>query len=82
MCYPILLKKFDLANEEMMNTFLYTVIPFAESSFDYLLLLVADDEGKVLPNAIKFPKRLFKYLDNVINLRKEEEMEHIEFRCI
>lgn len=76
LCYPILLKKFDLANEEMMNTFLYTVIPFAESSFDYLLLLVADDEGKVLPNAIKFPKRLFKYLDNVINLRKEEEMDY------
>lgn len=76
-CYPILLKNFDLSNEEMMNKFLYTAIPFAESSYDYLILLIADSTGKIFPNAIKFPKRLFQYLYSAINLGSEEEMDYL-----
>lgn len=74
-CYPILLRNFDPGNDEMMNDFLITTIPFAESPYDYLLLLMTNDTGEVIPNAIKFPKKAFKYLYNVINLGYEEEMD-------
>lgn len=74
LCYPILLKNFNPANEEMMNTFLITSISFAESPYDYLLLLLTNDAGEVIPNAIKFPKKAFQYIYDAINLGVEEEM--------
>lgn len=73
--YPILLKNFDPTNEEMMNEFLIAAIPFAKSPYDYLLLLMTNDIGEIIPNAIKFPKKAFQYLYNVINLGLEEEMD-------
>ena len=57
-----------------MNTFLITAISFAESPYDYLLLLLTNDSGEVIPNAIKFPQRAFQYIYNAINLGVEEEM--------
>jgi len=74
-CYPILLKNFDPANEEMMNAFLITSISFAESPYDYLLLLLTNDNGEIVPNALKFPKKVFQYIYNAINLGTEEEMD-------
>lgn len=74
-CYPILLRNFDPANEEMMNDFLITATPFAESPYDYFLLLLTNDTGEVIPNAIKFPKKAFQYIFNAINLGLEEEMD-------
>ena len=75
LCYPILLKNFDPANEEMMNAFLITSVSFAESPYDYLLLLLANDTGEVIPNAIKFPKKVFQYIYNALNSGVEEEMD-------
>lgn len=74
-CYPILLRKFNPANEEMMSDFLITGIPFAESPYDYLLLLLMNDIGEINPNAIKFPKKAFQYISNAVNLGTEEEMD-------
>ena len=74
-CYPILLKNFDPTDEEMINDFLITAIPFAKSPYDYLLLLMINDTGEVIPNAIKFPKKAFQYLYNAINLGLEEKMD-------
>lgn len=75
LCYPIMVKNYDPANEEMRNAFLITSISFAESPYDYLLLLLTNDIGEVLPNAIKFPKKVFQYLYNAINLGVEEEID-------
>ncbi|MBP3339067.1 MAG: hypothetical protein J6L69_06665 [Lachnospiraceae bacterium] len=75
LCYPILLKNFDQANEEMINDFLITSISFAESPYDYLLLLLTNDIGEVIPNAIKFPKKAFQHIYNALNLGVEEEMD-------
>ena len=75
MCYPILLRSFDPANERMMNDFLITAVSFAESSYDYLLLLLANDAGEVIPNAIKFPRKAFQYIFSAINLEVKEEMD-------
>ncbi len=75
LCYPILLKKFDPTNEAMMNSFLINSISFAESPYDYLLLLQANDAGEVIPDAIKFPKKAFQYIYDAISLGVEEEMD-------
>ena len=75
LCYPILFKNFDPANDEMMNAFLITSISFAKSPYDYLLLLLINNAGEVIPNAIKFPKKAFKYIHNAIDLGVEEEMD-------
>lgn len=74
-CYPILLRNFNPTNEEMMNEFLIAATPFAESSYDYLLLLMTNDIDEIIPNAIKFPKKVFQYLYNAINLGHDEEMD-------
>ena len=71
-CYPILIKNFEPANEEMINDFLITAIPFTESPYDYLLLLLMNDAGEVMPNAIKFPKKTFQYVYSAINIGAEE----------
>ena len=77
LCYPILLKNFDPTNEEMMNTFLIASVSFAEAPYDYLLLLLANNADKVIPNAIKFPKKMFQYVYNVINSGVAEEMDSL-----
>ena len=74
-CYPILLRNFDPTNEQIMSEFLIAATPFAESPYDYLLLMVTNDRGEVIPNAIKFPKKAFQYIYNAINLGTEEEMD-------
>ena len=75
LCYPILLKNFDPTNEEMMNSFLISSISFAKSAYDYLLLLLTNDTGEVLSNAIKFPKKAFQYIYDALSLGVEEEMD-------
>lgn len=75
MCYPILLRNFDPSNEEMMNTFLISATPFAESPYDYLLLLLTNDNGEIVPNALQFPKKAFQYIYDAINSGIEEEMD-------
>lgn len=76
LCYPILLKNFNRTNnEEMMNFFLINSISFAESPYDYLLLLLANDAGEVLPNAIKFSKKAIQYIYDAFNSGVAEEMD-------
>lgn len=79
MCYPILLRKFDPANESAMRDFLITATPFAESPYDFLLLLMTNDTGKVIPNAIKFSKQMLQDLCNVINSGREENMDPLAY---
>ena len=44
----------------MMQVFLLQSIAFSDASYDYLVMLIADGEGKIIPNALKFPKRAFQ----------------------
>ena len=41
----------------------------------YLLLLLTNGTGEIVPNALKFPKKIFRYIYNAINLGMEEEMD-------
>lgn len=64
--YPIILKAFDLTNEEMMQNFIVNSVAFAESSFDYLIVLICNDENYILPMALKFPKRFFETVHEIL----------------
>lgn len=75
MCYPILLRKFEPENEEMMTEFLINAAPFAKSPYEYLILMLINDAGEVIPNALKFPHRAFEAIYNAINLEMEVEAD-------
>lgn len=77
LCYPVLLRDFDPANERLMSDFLISSIPFVESPYDYLLLLLTNDTGEIIRNALKFPKKIYQYIYNFINLGAEEEMDSL-----
>lgn len=79
LCYPVLLRNFDPANEVMMSDFLISSISFTESPYDYLILLLTNDAGEVISNAIKFPKRIFRYIYDTLNLGMEEEIDSLAF---
>lgn len=50
---------------------------FTKAKRDYFdgILLLTNDIGEIIPNALKFPKKAFQYIYNAINLGEEEEMD-------
>lgn len=77
LCYPILLRNFDMSDENQMNQFLISTIEFATSSYDYLILLITDKDGTIVPTGLKFPKRVFEWLYNAVVLEKEEQLDEL-----
>ncbi len=55
-----------MTREEVMQDFVLRTIAFAETSFDYMLVLQCDENGAVLQHAIKFPKRFFKAIQEAL----------------
>lgn len=74
LCYPLLIKYYDALDETFFYDFLINAMPFANSSFDYLILLITNDVGKVKTNAIKFPKSIFQNLYDIFYSGKEDKM--------
>lgn len=64
--YPIVLKAFDVTNEEMMQKFLLSTVSFVDFSFDYLIVLLCNDENHVFPMALKFSKRFFETMQEIL----------------
>lgn len=64
--YPMVLKSLDVINEEVMQDFVLNTASFANSSFDYLIVLLCDNENNVLPTALKFPKRFFGIVQEIL----------------
>lgn len=64
--YPIILRSFDMTREEVMQDFVLRTIAFAETSFDYMLVLQCDENGAILQHAIKFPKRFFTAIQEAL----------------
>jgi hypothetical protein len=58
--YPIIFKAFDWTNEEMVQKFIVNTVAFAQSAFDYLIVLTSNEENYILPNALKFSKQYFE----------------------
>lgn len=57
--YPIILKSFNFTDEEMIQEFMINAMFFAESSFDYLVVLFCDENNYVYPKALKVSKQFF-----------------------
>ena len=72
-CYPILLRDFDVTNDTTIQTFLAHSVAFTEASYDYMVMLITDDDGKIQPHATKFPQRAFRCL------RAEQNGEDIKY---
>ena len=74
LCYPIILKNFDAANELMMGSFLSIVATVQNDFlFDYLILLTVNDNDEINRNAIKFSKKTFQ----IINKGDENELDFL-----
>ena len=74
MSYPIILNKFDITNEEMLNDFLIKTLEFANSPYDYLILLLSTNDGKVMNEAMKFSKGFYRYLYDSLIEGVDKEM--------
>jgi hypothetical protein len=73
--YPIIFKEFDFTNEEMMQKFIANTVAFAESSFDYLIVLTSNEENYIFPMALKFPKQFFEQVKEISN-SGEQKLEN------
>ncbi len=65
-CYPIILKNFDITNETDIEKILLSAIQLADTCIDYLVLLYFDENEIIQPQAIKVPKRLFENIDKFV----------------
>lgn len=75
-CYPVILKHFNLTDDkEMIDHFLVNAVSFAESIYDYIDLILTNDEGKLLNNALRIPKKAFEFVHRSLNLNKEEAFD-------
>lgn len=71
-CYPMVFKSFDVTNEEGLQNFILNTVSFADSAFDYLVVLLCNEENCVLPAAFKFPKRFFQTIQEILALGEED----------
>lgn len=76
-CYPIVLKKFDFTNEEMLQEFMISVASIPQFPYDYLILMVCNDGGNVLPMAVRFSKRLFETLHEILVSGEDRDIDSL-----
>lgn len=67
--YPIIVDNFDMSSESNWIEWLIGCTPFANSPFDYLVILYTNESGRVNPTALQFPKRM------LIEVKKAIESE-------
>lgn len=64
--YPIIVDGLDFTSESNLIEWLYGCISFADTSFDYLIILSANEVGKIHPAALRFPRRMLVDLKKAI----------------
>lgn len=64
--YPIIVDGLDFTSESNLIEWLYGCISFADTSFDYLIILSANEVGKIHPAALQFPRRMLVDLKKAI----------------
>lgn len=56
--YPIVVDGLNFASESNLIEWLCGCISFADTSFDYLVILSANEVGEIHPTALQFPRRM------------------------
>lgn len=59
-CYPVVVDGLDLSLESILNEVLISCIPFADTSFDYLVIISSNKQGEINPSALQVPKQIYK----------------------
>lgn len=67
--YPIIINGLNLVSESNLIELLPACIAFADSSFDYLVILSANKDESINPTALQFPRQM------LINIKKAIESE-------
>lgn len=67
--YPIIIDGLNLGSESNLIELIPAYIAFADSSFDYLVILSANKDKSINPTALQFPKRM------LINIKQAIESE-------
>lgn len=64
--YPIVVDGLNFASESKLSEWLCGCISFADTSFDYLVILSANEIGKIHPTALQFSRRMIVELKKAI----------------
>lgn len=83
-CYPIIIKNLDLSSNEDMGDFIERSMQFVNTLYDYLILLVVDENNRLLPTAYRFSKEMYKKIsdnEEITNLPFPEEITSQMLEC-
>lgn len=75
--YPIILKKFNIADGEMMTNFLVSIASISKFPYDYMVLMCCKEKEEILPVALKISNRLFELLSIIISSGEEKELDSL-----
>ena len=56
--YPIVVDDLDYASSDSLADLFLNCISFADTPFDYLVVLSANEDGVINPNALQFPRQI------------------------
>ena len=64
--YPVIIQELDFSDEAMLLRVMCSCLGFAESCFDYLVLMSCDSQGKIARGGLKFSKSVFVIIQNAL----------------
>lgn len=56
--YPIVIEHIDVKSEEALGEMILNILPFAETSYDYLVVMFVEDSGKLNTTAVQVNSRM------------------------
>ena len=75
--YPIIVDNFDMSSENDLNEWFMGCIPFADTPFDYLVILCANETREINPVALQFPKRMLIDIKKAIESENDSLLENL-----
>jgi len=65
--YPVIVHDLDLTSSDALTRLLIDCIPFADTAFDYLIVVLRNSRGDILPSGLNLPKILLTDFKKVID---------------
>lgn len=76
-CYPIILRSFDITDEEMIQDFLFSAVFISEFPYDFLILMWCNDEGDIWPVAFRFSKQCLEAINGFLISGEQETVDSL-----
>ena len=77
--YPIIVHNLEVTAGDILMKFLYDCIPFAETIFDFLVVLCRNSEGKIMLTGLRASRTFFADIRRVIETDDEALAEELTF---